>query len=298
VRVRDLQQLRPQGSEGQVDGEQDDHRDEEAREQTPDEFGGAVEQQRPGLDAVLTEGREHDRRGRRDRQTQSQQRTHGDARRGRTGRLGAGQTADRTLAELRMTAPGVELALEPVGHERRHIGTADGDHAEGQADRGAAQPRRQRFPDLPAGQERPARGVDRIVLGLAADPGGDEEHLAERQDATVTVTRETPSKSSGTPKVKRSVPETESIPMTENPMPSTRAMSPLSTESATTEEVATKAKSARAKNSAGPKLVDRSASAGAMKTTRKQEMNPPMNAPIAAVARACGARPSLAILWP
>src|SRR5690625_5919924 len=48
---------------------------------------------------------------------------------------------------------------------------------------------------------------------------------------TVTVTRETPSKSSGTPKVKRSVPETESIPMTENPMPSTRAMSPLSTES-------------------------------------------------------------------
>ena len=115
---------------------------------------------------------------------------------------------------------------------------------------------------------------------------------------TVTVTRETPSKSSGTPSVNRSVPETESIPMTVMPIPSTRAVSPLSTESATTEEVATKAKSARAKNSAGPKLVDSSARAGATKTTRKQEMNPPMNAPIAAVARACGARPALAILWP
>src|SRR5699024_12644662 len=113
---------------------------------------------------------------------------------------------------------------------------------------------------------------------------------------TVTVTRETPSKSSGTPKVKRSVPETESMPMTENPMPSTRAMSPLSTESATTEDVATKAKSARAKNSAGAKLVDRPASAGATKTTRKQEKKPPMHAQIAAVARACDAHPSLAVL--
>ena len=149
-------------------------------------------------------------------------------------------------------------------------------------------------------RDRNGRPDELIVLSLAWRRIRDamKNTSPSARMPTVTVTRETPSKSSGTPKVKRSVPETESMPMTENPMPSTRAMSPLSTESATTEDVATKAKSARAKNSAGPKLVDRSASAGATKTTRKQEMNPPMNAPIAAVARACGARPSLAILWP
>ena len=116
--------------------------------------------------------------------------------------------------------------------------------------------------------------------------------------ATVTVTIEMPSNICGTPIVKRSEPVKESIPTTATPRPRMSDMSPLSTESATIEEVATKAKSARAKNSAGPKFAERSASLGARKTTTIEAIMPPVKAPIAAVARACGARPILAILWP
>ena len=116
--------------------------------------------------------------------------------------------------------------------------------------------------------------------------------------ATVTVTREMPSNICGTPKLKRSVPEMESMPTVAKPRPRTRAARPLTAESETTEEVAMKAKIARAKNSAGPKFAEKSASAGARKTTRQAATMPPMKAPIAAVASACGARPSLAILWP
>ena len=116
--------------------------------------------------------------------------------------------------------------------------------------------------------------------------------------ATVTVTSEIPSNSSGTPAVKRSVPVTESMPTTAIASPSTSEASPLRTESDTTEDVATKAKRASAKYSAGPKIVDSAARPGARKTTRAEEIMPPVKAPIAAVASACGARPDLAILCP
>ncbi len=116
--------------------------------------------------------------------------------------------------------------------------------------------------------------------------------------ATVTVTREMPSKSSGVPRVKRSVPVTESMPTTATPRPMTREARPLNRESETTEEVAMKAKTARAKNSAGPKWVENSASAGAMNTTMLEATMPPMNAPSEAVASACGAGPVSAILCP
>lgn len=116
--------------------------------------------------------------------------------------------------------------------------------------------------------------------------------------ATVTVTIEIPSNIWGTPIVKRSDPVKESMPMTATPSPRRSDMSPLSTESATIEDVATKAKSARAKNSAGPKFAEKSASFGARKTTTIEAIMPPVKAPIAAVARAWGARPALAILCP
>src|SRR5699024_9451626 len=113
-----------------------------------------------------------------------------------------------------------------------------------------------------------------------------------------TVTSEMPSNSSGTPEVKRSVPVTESMPTTAIERPSTSDARPLSTESETTDDVATNAKSASAKYSAGPKTADSAASAGARNTTSSDETMPPVNAPIAAVASACGARPDRAILWP
>lgn len=110
--------------------------------------------------------------------------------------------------------------------------------------------------------------------------------------ATVTVTSGMPSNSCGEPIVKRSAPVTASIPTTAMPSPSTREARPRSTESATTEEVATNAKSASAKYSAGPNLVENSASTGARNTTHTEATMPPMKAPSAAVARAWAARPS------
>ena len=80
--------------------------------------------------------------------------------------------------------------------------------------------------------------------------------------------------------------------------PMARAERPLTAESATTAAVATKATTASAKYSAGPNTVASSASTGAKNTTRMVASRPPVNAPIAAVARACGARPRLAIRWP
>src|SRR5690606_11918181 len=82
------------------------------------------------------------------------------------------------------------------------------------------------------------------------------------------------------------------------PSPSTRLESPATTESATIDEVAMKAKSASATYSAGPKLVENSARAGARKTTARDDTKPPMKAPIAAVASAWGALPDLAIACP
>ena len=88
------------------------------------------------------------------------------------------------------------------------------------------------------------------------------------------------------------------MPTTVKPMPMTSEARPLSTLSETTEEVATKAKSASAKNSGGPNWEENSTRVGEMKTTRTEETMPPMKAPMAAVARAWGARPSFAIRCP
>ena len=116
--------------------------------------------------------------------------------------------------------------------------------------------------------------------------------------ATVTVTSEIPSNRYGESMVNRGTPVTASTPTTAMPSPSSSDSRPFTAESVTTEEVATNANRAWAKYSAGPKLADRSASHGARNTTATEETKPPMNAPIAAVARAWAARPFSAILWP
>ena len=71
------------------------------------------------------------------------------------------------------------------------------------------------------------------------------------------------------------------------------AARPFTAESATTAAVAMKATTASAKYSAGPNTVARSASTGAKNTTRMVASRPPVNAPIAAVANACGAAAAL-----
>jgi hypothetical protein len=107
-----------------------------------------------------------------------------------------------------------------------------------------------------------------------------------------------PSKSSGTPAVKREAPEMPSMPTTEIARPIARAPRPRTTDSVTTAEIATKANTASARYSAGPNRVASSASRGAKNTTRIDATMPPMNAPIADVASAWAARPLVAILWP
>ena len=88
------------------------------------------------------------------------------------------------------------------------------------------------------------------------------------------------------------------MPIMVIPIPRTRAASPLSTLSATTEEVAMNANSASAKNSGGPKAEESATSVGEMNTTSTEATMPPTKAPIAAVASACGARPALAMRCP
>ncbi|CAB4931815.1 unannotated protein [freshwater metagenome] len=96
----------------------------------------------------------------------------------------------------------------------------------------------------------------------------------------------------------REAPDGPSIPITAKVRPISSAVNPLRAESETTAEVAMKANTASARYSAGPKLVANDASVGAKNTTRVVATIPPMNAPMAEVAKACGALPFLAIRWP
>ena len=80
--------------------------------------------------------------------------------------------------------------------------------------------------------------------------------------------------------------------------PSPRATRPRTIESATTAEIATKANTASAKYSAGPKTFASSTMYGAKNTTSTHAIVPPMNAPIAEVPSAFAALPLLAMRWP
>ena len=85
-------------------------------------------------------------------------------------------------AEPRLDAAGVEATFDVVGQEGGDLRAAGRDHAERQADAGAAQPRRQRLAELRAGQPRPAGGAHLVHVVVAPGAGGHVEHLAEGQD--------------------------------------------------------------------------------------------------------------------
>ena len=89
-----------------------------------------------------------------------------------------------------------------------------------------------------------------------------------------------------------------SMPTSARATPMKRAPRPRTTDSETTEEIARKAKTARAKYSAGPKEVAIVTSTGEKNTTTVVEMRPPMKAPIAAVASATAALPWRAMRCP
>ena len=81
-------------------------------------------------------------------------------------------------------------------------------------------------------------------------------------------------------------------------MPMNSAISPLSTESPSSEETATKATHISAKYSHGPKISPSLTTCGAIKARHSVPMMPATNEPMAAVASAAGARPLSAIWWP
>ena len=116
--------------------------------------------------------------------------------------------------------------------------------------------------------------------------------------ATVMTTMLMPSNRAGTSNVKRDVPVDWSMPTSARARPNARAARPRTGDSETMVEIATNAKTASAKYSPGPNPVASSASVGAKNTTRTVAIMPPVKAPTAAVASACGALPSSAIRWP
>jgi hypothetical protein len=110
--------------------------------------------------------------------------------RGVVGRLGPGHALDRAVAEL-LRVPGQPL-LHGVGEERRHLGAARRHGTEGEADRGAAQPRLPGAPEVAPAQ--PARlppatakvvvvGREQLLLAAAAELRRHVERLADREEA-------------------------------------------------------------------------------------------------------------------
>ena len=75
-------------------------------------------------------------------------------------------------------------------------------------------------------------------------------------------------------------------------------MKPRSLELPSTAVTANRASSMIAKYDGAPSLTTTSATRGASSTSRTVPIVPATNEPIAAVARACAARPALAILLP
>ena len=73
------------------------------------------------------------------------------------------------------------LPLQPEGQEGRDLRAAGRDGAERHAERRAAQPRRQRLAELRAAQVGPAADPHRGGRRVLVDAGGDEQHLAQRQ---------------------------------------------------------------------------------------------------------------------
>ena len=115
---------------------------------------------------------------------------------------------------------------------------------------------------------------------------------------TATTTTSMPSPSWGMPKVSRAWPLTESRPTRPMVRPSASEMNPRSREAPSTAVTAMKASSITAKYSGAPREMANRVTTGAKKASSRVPMVPATQEPSAAVARACDARPALAIRLP
>ena len=161
--LRDREQPHPQADQRQVEHQQHDVGDEQAGDQAPDQIGPLGEQQRPGIEAVLLEAREHHRGGGRGRQPERQQRHQRAGGGGVVGGLGSGDALDRAVAEfLRMLG---QPPFGRIGQEGRDLGAARRQRADREAEQRAAQPRLPRArPVLPwssTASRAPARASPR-----------------------------------------------------------------------------------------------------------------------------------------
>ena len=181
------------------------------------------EQQRPGLDLVALEGREHHRRRRRRGDAEGQQRHQDAGGRGVVGRLRSGDALDGALAELCLVGALGQLPLGRVGQEGGDVRAAGRDRADREADEGSAQPR---LPGpLPVLLGHP--GV--LALADRDELHGAVPQLARRRTAprraakrpTATRTMSTPSTRVGLSNVKRCWAVLSSMPI--RPMNSPRA---------------------------------------------------------------------------
>ena len=120
--------------------------------------------------------------------------------------------------------------------------------------------------------------------------------MAKRPTATTTVSM--PSRSSGTPRVKRACPVCRSMPTRPSARPKNRLASPRGSEAPRTAVTVVSARTMSAKYSAGPNSRASLTSIGATKVSARVAMVPAMKEPMAAVASAWAPRPCRAISWP
>ena len=179
LRPRDVQQLGPHRGQRQVEHQQHRVADEQARDEPPHQLRAGLEQQRPGLQAVLLEGREQDRRRGRGRQAEGEQRDERACGGGVVGRLRAGDALDGAVAELVLVLG--EPLLDAVRQERRDLGAAGGQRAQREAEHRAAQPRPPGPRPVLAAHPRLADRDD--VRVAVPQPAGHPQRLADREQA-------------------------------------------------------------------------------------------------------------------
>ena len=147
---------------GQVQHEQHDVADVERGDEPPDEVGVVQEEERPGLEPVVLEGRQQDGGRRRGREAERQERHQDAGGRRVVGGLRPGDALDGALpAELLRARR--QAALDHVREEGRDLRAAGGQGADREAER--ACPRSQGFQDRRQSsrviQSPPARGLIR-----------------------------------------------------------------------------------------------------------------------------------------
>jgi hypothetical protein len=98
--LRNLEHLHPDPDQRQVEDQQDHVADVEARDQAPHQLGLRLKEERAGLDAVVLECAQQDRRRGGGGNAERQERDQHAGRRSVIRRLGPGDALDSALAEL------------------------------------------------------------------------------------------------------------------------------------------------------------------------------------------------------